>query len=53
MFDCQLTEEEEKHLKENMLKFVERHLDPRCEADRTPEGMKIVPILIEILIRRF
>jgi len=53
MVDYQLTTEERKQIKEKMLKFVKRHLDPKCEADRDPEGIKIVPILIEMLIQRF
>jgi len=53
MVDYQLTTEERKQVKENMLKFIERHLDPKCEADRDPEGIKIVPILINILTQWF
>ena len=53
MVNYQLTTDERKHLKENILKFVYRHLDPKCEADRDPEGIKIIPVLIEILIERF
>ena len=46
-----LTETEQEGLKRNMLKFVERQLDPKCPADRDSEGMRILPSLIETLTR--
>lgn len=53
MVDYQLTTKERKQVKEKILKFVKRRLDPKCETDRDPEGIKVLPTLIEILIQRF
>ena len=47
-----MTSDEREQLKDNMLKFVNRQLDPKCPADKDPEGMRILPSLIEMLIQR-
>ena len=46
-----MTSDEREQLKDNMLKFVNRQLDPKCPADRDSEGMRILPSLIEMLTR--
>ena len=47
-----MTSDEREQLKDNMLKFVNRQLGPKCPADRDSEGMRILPSLIEMLIQR-
>ena len=46
-----MTPDEREQLKDNMLKFVNRQLDPKCPADKDPEGMRLLPSLIEMLTR--
>ena len=46
-----MTSEEREHLKDNLLKYVNRQLDPKCPADRDSEGMRLLPSLIETLTR--
>lgn len=46
-----MTSDEREQLKNNMLKFVNHQLDPKCPADKDPEVMRILPSLIETLTR--
>ena len=53
MIDFQLTDEEQEELKGSILKFINNQLDPKHREDRDPEGIRILPSLIEILTKEY